>query len=165
MRLFIAFPLDGQAAEEAFQWELWLKGRCRQGSFPPKEHLHVTAAFLGECSPWQCTQAKEFVSQFSFFPIPIRFFRWECFHRDTYVLRSDAPEADMVVARLRQGLEALGLPFDRKPFQLHLTLGRHVAFQGQLPPLSISTTLSRLGLFSSTEMQGRRRYAQLSSTK
>lgn len=84
MRLFIAFPLDGQAAEEAFQWELWLKGRCRQGSFPPKEHLHVTAAFLGECSPWQCTQAKEFVSQFSFFPIPIRFFRWECFHRDTY---------------------------------------------------------------------------------
>ncbi len=165
MRLFIAFPLDSQAAEKVFQWELWLKGQCSHGSFPPKENLHVTAAFLGECSPWQCTQAKKLVARFSFSPVSITFSRWECFHGDTYVLRSDAPEAEAVVARLRLGLEALGLPYDRKPFRPHLTLARHVAYQGQLPPLSISAMLSHLVLFSSVETQGRRLYTQLSSTK
>jgi len=165
MRLFIAFPLDSQAVEQVFQWELWLKSQCRHGSFPPKENLHVTAAFLGECSPWQRAQAETFVSRFSFSPISVQFSSWERFHRDTYVLRSDTPEADKVANRLRQGLEALGLPFDRKPFRLHLTIGRHVTYQGQLPPLSISTTLSRLVLFSSAETQGRRLYTQLSSTK
>lgn len=165
MRLFLAFLLDPAGQEAAYRQELWLKQHARSGSFPPKKNLHVSAAFLGECDQVQCLQAKDLVSQIRFEPAPIRFFRWERFHGDTYVLRGQAPQARMVADKLRKDLQALDLPFDRKPFKAHLTVGRRVFLQEPLPPLAFSSTLTRLVLFESTVEAGVRCYRELSSSK
>lgn len=158
MRLFIAFTLDEQVRETAWQAETWLKAHAERGSFPPKENLHLTAAFLGECSEAQTSDAVRLVSTFAFQPVSLHIDRFHTFGHGTWVLLGKAQDGESVVRRLRDGLSALSLPFDTKPFRPHLTIGRRVTFDGEPPRIDIATTLSRLVLFASSFEGGRRLY-------
>ena len=139
MRLFIALMLDGAAADELAALRDSLHDRSSSGSFVPRENLHITLEFLGECTP------RITMDKLGFFSRPDGGIWWA---------GADESAPLMNLSRdLRRELSARGFRLEKRRFRPHATLGRRVvtdAAAGSIRPVcasaeAISLMLSERG--------------------
>ena len=157
MRLFIALMLDGAAADELAALRDSLHDRSSSGSFVPRENLHITLEFLGECTPLERRKAEEAMESIAFSPFRITMDKLGFFSRpdgDTWWAGAEesAPLMNLSLD-LRRELSERGFRLDKRRFRPHATLGRRVvtdAAAGSIKPIyasaeAVSLMLSERG--------------------
>lgn len=131
MRLFLALPLPEplKAALGALQADL--RSRGIRGSWTDPAALHLTLAFLSEQDPEAVPRVGALLEALGprhpAFPLAttgLGAFPRPAQARVLWLGLAPEPRLDALVDELRQGLSSLGLAFDPKPFQPHLTLAR-----------------------------------------
>ena len=126
MRLFIAVRLSRDMETAAADLQENMRAQGIRGNFPPPENLHVTLAFIGEYpDPDAVLDAMETVS---FAPFPLELSGIGSFGDLWWAGLAGSAEMEDLVRRLRRALAEAGIPFDRKKFAPHITLGRKLRF-------------------------------------
>jgi 2'-5' RNA ligase len=179
MRLFIAVKPDGETSAALEALQEGLRERAAAGSFPRRENLHLTLAFLGETPESQLPLIAEIIrgSAAGKGPLSLNLHRTGCFRHGGKELWWIGPAAGdpglPPLLALREGLaaalEEAGIGYDKRPFRAHVTLGRDVrgipadwALRAGPAPEGILFRLERLSLMKS-EYSGRSRvYTEIS---
>jgi len=131
MRLFFAINFCSQTRNSLLALRDELKSLAEYGSFTLPENLHVTLAFLGECSTKQVSVAKASVDSVRFEPFDIlveRIGRFGGVQGEALWwagVRVNEPLAALH-RDLTKNLFASGFVLDRRRFSPHITLGRRV---------------------------------------
>ena len=140
-RAFIALVPDQKGIEST-------TGLCRllrekfasRGRFTPPEKLHLTLAFLGECSATKLDRIEALLSALPPFRESLILDRLGMF-RGTYHgkgllwISGHSPEIEAEAGRIRSGLDQAGIAYSRDRFKLHATLCRN--WEGTLPELAL----------------------------
>jgi len=130
MRLFVAINFSDSVRQRLNELVENLKVNSFRGRFTDAANLHLTLAFLGECSGEELAAAQTVVRglDFSSFKLTIdslgRFKRrsgdiWWAGVRESEILRN-------LQAELKARLVQAGFAFDDQEFTAHITLGRGV---------------------------------------
>ncbi len=146
MRLFTAIR-PSPAAEEALlaaQAELRRLGR---GSFPRREMLHLTLAFLGETADAAAAEAAvEGVGQFG----------------DTWWAGvRENPGLERLALEHQADLRRRGFAIEERPWMPHITLARHYRPKGEMPQFSlppVEMAVREVLLLESLQREGRSVY-------
>ena len=159
MRLFTAIR-PTPAAEEALlaaQAELRRGGR---GSFPRREMLHLTLAFLGETADAAAaTAAVEALRGAGAFSVTVegagRFGdTWWAGVRENLAL-------ERLALGLQEDLRRRGFAIEARPWTPHITLARHYRPKGEMPQLSLppaEMAVREVLLLESLQREGRSVY-------
>lgn len=142
MRAFIALePSEGFVEDVAAMARVL--GAAVEGRFVPRQNYHVTLAFLGDVDEAQARGAMDAMDEAcaSAPAIPLRPDGLGKFGRasDATLWLGLAPDPALMglADRLREALDARGIPFDGKPFLPHITLARRARLpKGMLPELA-----------------------------
>ncbi len=152
MRLFIAIELSGPLRDLVQDIQRDCRRQGVDGSFSPRENLHLTLAFIGEHpDPGAVLEAMEGVS---FEPFEITMDRTGRFDGVWWAGFSKSAALEALARRLRRSLAAAGVPFDAKKFRAHVTFLRRpvTAREDVLPELELSPrsmTVDRIVLMRS----------------
>ncbi len=151
MRLFIALRLSPGMEKAVAELQDSLYRQGVRGNFPPPENLHVTLAFIGEYpDPDAVLDAMETVD---FAPFPLELSGVGRFGDLWWAGLAESPALADTVRRLRKALAEAGIPFDRKKFSPHITLGRKLRFPDENripgPPRKVGMTVDKLSLMES----------------
>ncbi len=129
MRLFIAilFPEDVLDRMCSLRDELHDQGR---GSYSSRDNLHLTLAFLGECSQEEERLAEEALDSISFEPFTLCFDRTGFFSRPDgdiwWIGAEESPSLMRLERDIRKALSERGFSLEKRRFRPHVTLGRRV---------------------------------------
>lgn len=168
MRLFIAIPLSDNLRSELTGVQTTLRTRGVKGTFPPKENLHLTLAFIGDYpDPEEVLEVMETVP---FHPFPLTLDGLGAFHQVWWAGVEDSPELNAYAKRLRHALAETGIPYDRKGFTPHITLVRRPAGRGEeaLGGLFFNgetMTVERISLFRSDRGKNSVIYTELGTVE
>ncbi|MBQ1351407.1 MAG: RNA 2',3'-cyclic phosphodiesterase [Oscillospiraceae bacterium] len=163
MRLFLAILLNEpvRKALEAVQEDLIACGA--KGRFSRPENLHLTLAFLGELPRSSLPKIETCMAEAATgLPLPavLSFAALDRFRRrdgDLYYVQAAAsPWLLQLQRQLTRALDRAGLPYDKKPFRPHLTLGRNIVFPPGVSPPSIRHAVPDLPVASIALMESRR---------
>ena len=168
MRLFVGLQLPARW-REAMAGELAALGaRGVRGRFTRPDNLHLTLVFLGELPSPQPVQAllEELACPP---PFPLRTAPPGRFRRkggDVWWLGVErSPQLLELQAGLERALRQAGFPLEARPYTPHITLARQVKSPpNPLERLSLpalETTVRRVTLFSSQQVDGALRYLPL----
>lgn len=127
MRLFIAIHPDPGWIRHLTGCQHQLVQAGLQGRLVPRENLHMTLAFAGNCTQDQKDTILHLLQTLSF---PATDARCLGYHRfgNTRVLAFQAdPAMTSFVQELRERLRDAGIPLDDKPWKPHITLARGCA--------------------------------------
>jgi 2'-5' RNA ligase len=179
MRLFIAFNFDREAKDALTALQDRLRNLAAGGNFSRQENLHLTLAFLGETPESQVPLIREIIQGLE---IPaagegrpgLNLCRTGCFRHSGKELWWAGPDRDDpglpllldLRRRLAAGLERRGIDYDRRAFNVHITLGREIrgipAGPADLVPEGgIPLPLRRLSLMQSGRAGGLLKYTEL----
>lgn len=128
MRLFFAVPFTEEIRGKLCDVIQTLRPCCQRGRFTRPENLHLTLAFLGECSPRQTAAAKDALQGVEGEPFFLHIGGMGCFRRpegDLYwagVERS--PGLLKICDSLSRELRKHGFHMESRPYRPHLTLVR-----------------------------------------
>ena len=135
MRLFAAIRLS-PAAEDALVRAQEQLRRGGRGSFPRREMLHLTVAFLGEVAhPAPAMAAVEALRGTGPFPMTVEGVgRFE----DTWWAGvRENPALEALAMRLQADLRRRGVSLEKRPWRPHITLVRHYRPRGEPPVLTL----------------------------
>jgi len=130
MRLFIAINFNSDARARLLAMRDELRSRTERGNFSLPENLHLTLAFLGECTARQTADVKTAIDSASFNPFDIRIERigrfrrnngdiwWAGLHGSNSLLNLHRELIDKLIAA--------GFTLDRREYKPHITLGREI---------------------------------------
>ena len=170
MRLFIALLFDEATVEALADIRDSLHDGAVSGSFVPRDNLHLTLEFLGECSQGERKLAEKTMSALSFGEIDITMDRIGFFQRpdgDIWWVGVDECKSLMNLQRdLSSALRECGFTLEKRKYRPHITLGRRVITQtrpGAIGP--IKTTVREMTLMLSERGNGRMVYTPIFSVK
>ena len=130
MRLFIAALLDEGAVSELSRLRDALHDASSAGSFVPRENLHITLEFLGECTPEERDSAAEAVDGLRFEPFSFAIDRLGVFQRPDGDIWWAGMEESRALLRLQSELHRdlmdRGFRLEKRRYRPHITLGRRV---------------------------------------
>ncbi|MCQ2560139.1 MAG: RNA 2',3'-cyclic phosphodiesterase [Clostridia bacterium] len=158
LRLFWAIKLD-QKLQTTLPW-LELKNLPLVAKWVKPEQLHMTLVFLGEVEQKQVpdliAQVRQKTEGFAPFELQINrlgFFPNAQQPRVFWAgLAGAVKNLRALQAQVLQGVEAVGLPVEKRSFSPHLTLARIKSLSGKiesLPSLNLRWPVASLQLFSS----------------
>ena len=144
----------------------WAKGR-----FSRPENLHLTLVFLGELPPSSLPKIETCMAEAAAgLPLPavLSFAGLDRFRRrdgDLYYMQAVAsPWLLQLQRQLTRALNRAGLPYDKKTFRPHLTLGRNIIFPPGGSAPSIRHAVPDLPVSSIALMESRRENGVLTYT-
>ena len=158
MRLFIAIRLSDDMKKQLVRFMRELRGKGVSGSYAPVQNLHLTLCFIGE------TDRKEEIQGV------LDELSWEPFHLsiqgmgrfgDLLWAGADGGKALYALAEeIRKGLDARGIPYDKKEFHPHITLLRRMTGEDgtRFPPPKMDMTVQEISLMRSDRVNGRMVY-------
>jgi len=168
MRLFIAINFNNATINSLIALRDDLKSSAERGSFTLSENMHVTLAFLGECSAKQAALAKAAIDTVSFQPFHVSIERVGRFggREQGEALWWAGLHVCEPLANLHRDLTetliAAGFSLDRRKFSPHITLGRRVvtdAMPRRLEPFG--ETVHKIDLMKSERIDGRLTYTAI----
>ena len=170
MRLFIAVLFDEKTVDRLAALRDALHDCCSgAGSFVPRENLHLTLEFLGECSPAERDRVISVMEEMSFAPFPVVMDRIGFFARpDGDIWWAGAEESEQLMKLQRDLHRALldeGFHLEKRRYRPHITLGRRVVTtmrSGRIEP--IEGSIESVSLMLSERIGGRMAYTPLFSS-
>jgi len=166
MRLFIAINLNDETKNALIALRDELRSRAERGGFSHQENLHLTLAFLGECSAKQADFAATVMDSINFEPFDMLVERVGRFGRGSEAvwwagIRESNPLIELQRS-LTGGLAAAGFALDTKKFSPHITLGRRVVTD--CDPWRIEAfgeTVRKIDLMKSERIDGELTYTMI----
>jgi 2'-5' RNA ligase len=135
-RLFVALNFNARVLGGLAALREGLRAAAVRGRFTPDANLHLTLAFLGECSHAQASAAKGAMDALTFAPFDVTVTRVGFFSRgggQIWWAGLEETEALMGLQRRLVGLLAkAGLPLEARRYTPHITLAREASIA--LPP-------------------------------
>ena len=165
MRLFIAinFNEDTRARLVALRDELRFRSEC--GNFSLPENLHLTLAFLGECSARQMAGAKDSLDFLQFAPLSIMIERIGNFQGGLWWAGVKLTTQLLGLQReLSDALKKRGFALENRKFSPHITIGRNIITD--VMPWSIEPfgeTIGAISLMKSERVNGKLNYTKIHS--
>jgi 2'-5' RNA ligase len=184
MRLFIAAMVDQECTGRLLALQERLRAAACRGNFP--RGFHLTLVFLGETGEGLVPAIRDRIAALPCSgAFTLHFSRAGCFRRRGKELwyigaAPGSPGMERLLelrAKLVEGLEELapprsaslgvpagagGLSFDRRPLKAHITLGRELRLNREVPPfpVQVEVPIRRISLMQSEHRDGRRVYTE-----
>ena len=163
MRLFIAIQFSDSVKKDLLDILHRLKQAGVKGNYTPAANLHLTLAFIGETR--QAEEIREVMKAVKFSPFRLTLAETGMFGDLLWVGVKGNQGLKGVVRDLRAGLDAAGIPYDRKEFKPHITLIRKMT--GSLPRnFSAGRTdmmVKKISLMKSENKNGKMVYTEIFS--
>jgi 2'-5' RNA ligase len=166
MRLFVAVNFCDSTRNGLIALRDELIGKSQYGNFSLPENLHLTLAFIGECSPKKLDKIEAILETVTFEPFDIAVERLGTFSRGTLWwagLRADKPLTNLQYEIVYK-LALCGFEMDGSRYRPHITLGRNVITDA--PPWRIAPfgeTVSKIDLMKSERIGGKLTYTAVYS--
>ncbi len=143
MRLFIALDPDPGTRQKLMDLQDRLRQAGWQGNWTRSENLHLTLAFLGECTLAHKDRILRILEESSFPRTQLDFAGCSHFGSLWYAAFRQDPALTEAVYALQQALRDAGLPVDTKPFVPHITFLRRarISTPGAVRNLDLSFVL------------------------
>ena len=173
MRLFVAVNFDDITKNRLLAIQGRIRAQSLKGNFSRLENLHLTLVFLGEISgslvPEIYAIVKSAVASTGIRAFSVNLCRTGCFRhagKELWWIAPDgnpegnsAGEAGALFAirqEIGKSLDEAGIPFDRRPFKAHITLGREIKPSSpiKLPDEVIPVQVKRISLMQSAHIKG-----------
>lgn len=174
MRLFVAILFPAEAVDHLIDVQARLKQNALQGSFPPRENIHLTVAFLGEVEPPKLHAIKEAMRKVSIASFSLLLTEVGSFKTSEGrlywmgVKKND--QLDTLYEELTMGLSHGNVRYDDKEFKPHVTLGREVALKDDFDLVKFNQTLApmrvdveKIALMRSDRVNGNIQYREVAS--
>lgn len=130
MRLFIAINLEKETRDRLVKLQDQLRAKSKGGNFTLADNLHITLAFLGECTQAQINAAKAVMDKIQFEPFDIDVNCVGRFKREGgdvwWAGVDECPALIKLQNSLATDLIAAGFDLEKRNFVPHITLGRRV---------------------------------------
>ena len=166
MRLFIAILPDDPVREALAEGQDCLRRQAIKGSFPHREDLHLTLAFLGETG--NVAGAKAALAKCRFFPFGLTLTgSGGCFGELWWAGVEESCPLTALAEELHQALAAEGFTLEERPFLPHITLARRLKTD-RPPELTLprrTMTVTRVSLMASEQNQNGPRYRVFARTE
>ena len=166
MRLFIAINFSDDTRTQLLALQDELRFRSERGNFSAPENLHLTLAFLGECSEKQGADAKAAMQAISFELFPVFFDRIGRFIRGGGEIWWAGLQESKPLAKLQKDLAdkltAMGFSLERRKYNPHVTLGREIVTEAK--PWEVKPfgeTVNSIDLMKSERIQGKLTYTSI----
>jgi 2'-5' RNA ligase len=168
MRLFIAIELSEETKDRLVELQDELRPQLARARFTDRENLHVTIAFLGECSAEQAGAAAVALERSAFAPFPLLIDRIGRFRKDRGDVWWAGVQEDSELVELHRTLtaelRAAGFDLEDRPFRPHITLTRGVKGDAQPREIGpIQEEATRLSLMKSERLDKRLTYTSIYS--
>jgi len=163
MRLFIAVNLSDDTLSKLAALRDELRSSSERGNFTDRENMHITLAFLGECSEAQKDAAAKAMDMIRFDPFSLSADRTGRFRRDGgdiwWAGVQNSNELSDMHADLISRLNAAGFETEKKRYDPHITLGREVITDAEPRKIEpFSETVSKIELMRSERINGKMTY-------
>ena len=164
MRLFVAINFNDETRAHLIFLRDELRSRSKRGNFTLDDNLHLTLAFIGECSPKKLDKIKAILDTVAFAPFEATVERLRTFSRGTLWwagLREDKPLMDLQ-REVEHKLALCGFEMDGRKYHPHITLGREVVTDDkpwQIEPF-VETVMS-VDLMKSERINGKLTYTAI----
>ena len=167
MRLFIAINLNDKTKGALLDLRDELRSRAQSGSFTLPENLHMTLAFLGECSAKQYAAAKTAMDEVNFESFELIIERVGRFGgrqgEATWWAGARESNALFDLQRVLAGkLEDAGFVTESRRFSPHITIGRRVITDSAPWPIEpFGETVRKIDLMKSERINGKLTYTAI----
>ncbi|MDR1000924.1 MAG: RNA 2',3'-cyclic phosphodiesterase [Clostridiales bacterium] len=164
MRLFIAINFTDRTKNGLIALRDELRSHSKRGNFSYDDNLHLTLAFIGECSPKELGKVKTILDTVTFKPFEVSIERLGTFSRGTLWwagLREDKPLMDLQ-HEIEYKLALCGFEMDGRKYHPHITFGREVVTDAA--PWKIESsgeTVTSIELMKSERINGRLTYTAI----
>jgi 2'-5' RNA ligase len=196
MRLFVAVNFDTETKGRIIAIQDKIKKQAARGNFSRPENLHLTLVFIGETDAALVPLITQIIKNsltrrrkdaeientndssaplrlcVRSFPLSVTFSQTGCFRHSGKELWWIGGAGDglgfltELRRRISHGLETAGIPFDKRPFKAHITLGREIRPSSPivLPEVKITVPVERVSLMKSEHIGGVLTYTELFGT-
>ena len=164
MRLFIAIPLEAEAARLVTNVQQTFRQQQVRGNYTPTENLHLTLAFIGAYSDPDAVLAA--MEQVRSAPFSVTIDHVGCFDDLWWAGLAESKALEDLARNLRHALADANIPFDKKRFRPHITFLRRAEQNGsgiQVPkPLKpAKMAVNGMSLMLSTQGKNSMIYTEL----
>lgn len=167
MRLFIAINLNNSTKNSLLALRDKLRLCAESGNFTLPENLHITLAFLGECTVKQVAAVKTVMDSVDFEPFDIRIERVGHFGSGQgealwWAGASVGKTLSDLHRELTEKLTTAGFTLDSRKFSPHITLGRRVVtdtIPWRIEPFG--ETIHKIDLMKSERINGKLTYTAI----
>jgi 2'-5' RNA ligase len=172
-RLFIAINCNDEVKNLLLSVQDKIKAQAVKGNFSRPENLHLTLVFLGETPEDQiqaiCSAIKETMRP-PVAPFTLSFSQTGCFRHSNkelwWIGAENAPSLDTLKnlkKRITGGLSVMGVSYDSRPFNPHITIGREIKHNAPivLPVKEINFPVNRISLMKSEHSGGALVYTEI----
>ena len=168
MRLFVAINFNEETKKGLVTLRDGLRVQSERGRFSALENLHLTLAFLGECSVSQTNEVKAVMDELEFKPFTISIDRIGRFKRAGGDIWWAGVREDKKLLKLQReltdGLCAIGFVLDKRKYNPHITLGREIVTDASPRPIKpFGETVSCIELMKSEHISGKLTYTDIYS--
>jgi len=174
MRLFVAVNFDDVTKSRLLSIQEKIKEKSVRGNFTKPENFHLTLLFIGEVNAGLVPCITSIMEKL--LPIPktytINFDRTGCFRhsgKELWWIGTDHENETGIsyLSEIRRqigdGLDMAGIPYDRRPFKAHITLGREIKPTAPitLPNEKINIPVNHISLMKSEHIRGILTYTEI----
>ena len=158
MRLFIAVRLSDEMKKELVHLMRELRKQGVEGNYTPVQNLHLTLCFIGETDKKE--EIQKILDRLSWKHFRLSLSGMGCFGDLLWAGADGGKELYALAEEIRKGLDAAGIPYDKKAFHPHITLLRRMkGTDGTLySPPEREMTVKELTLMRSDRVNGRMVY-------
>ncbi|MCH4886605.1 RNA 2',3'-cyclic phosphodiesterase [Acidaminobacter sp. JC074] len=146
MRVFYAITFTEKTKEKLSFYRDSLSNHALKGKFVTKDNIHLTLEFIGEIKQADLAVYEEVLDHLSHDSFPL-----VCNHVGEFPKKNksvlwlglkDSPDLIRLQKNLRKLLEVYDLPFEKRKYHPHITMGRQVILDIQtndfmIPPLDL----------------------------
>ncbi|NMB13760.1 MAG: RNA 2',3'-cyclic phosphodiesterase [Gallicola sp.] len=137
MRLFIAVELSQDTKNKLHRLQKNLKGYINSGNFIPKNNLHLTLKFLGDCTKEEKNKIIETLSVQTFArPFTMDIVKIGTFsNRKAKILWAGVeknPALVKLVSDIEQSLSELSFKKEQREYKAHITLARKIIWKEKI---------------------------------
>jgi 2'-5' RNA ligase len=164
MRLFIAINFNTETRERLISLRDELRLHSLSGRFSHDDNLHLTLAFIGECSPKNVDKIRAIMDTVTFDPFEVTVDRLGTFSRGTLWwagVREDKPLMNLQT-EITHKLALRGFETDGRKYNPHITLGREVAGDYLVSMIEpFGETVGTIDLMKSERIEGKLTYTSI----
>ena len=170
MRLFVAINFSEETIKRLASLRDELRGNSRGGIFTLTENLHLTLAFIDECSDKQTASVRSVIEEVKYEPFDIAINQTGRFKRDRgdtwWVGLGECKPLLKLQIDLFNKLTATGFDLDKRDYSPHITIGRRVSTSMKprnIDPIGVKVLY--IDLMKSERISGKLTYTVISKEK